>query len=442
MKTQKLLELERERLALRQSARDKLDELRAALEGGADEAKVRRLEREHDEAMHRLSINDLDQDEERERARLADENRAEREARRPGSSGSIAADDDPAGTGWLSMRADASGWQDESGQPVRVLAPGDAFARERAEGVALGDAVRAMVTGARNDFERRALSEGTGSAGGFTVPTPLAGAFIDRLRARSVVNRAGARTVPMDSQTLAMARVDGDPTVAWRAESASIALSDPTFARVVFTAKSLSCIVKTSRELLADSSNAGAIIEDTLAKAMALELDRAAIWGSGSGAEPTGVANMAGINSVSMGTNGAALDSYDKLLDALYELELDNVDQVTAGIYHPRTKLALAKLRDADNNPLVPPQMAASVPLLATTAAPINETQGTATNASSLIYGDFRRLMIGLREQINIRVLSELYAGTGEVGILVHMRADVQAERTAAFCRLAGIIPA
>lgn len=336
---------------------------------------------------------------------------------------------------------ESSGWYDAKGEAVRVLRPGDLWGEAKGEGIALGDAVRAMITGARNDHERKALSEGTASAGGYTVPAPLATWFIDRLRSKSVAIAAGAMTVPMDSNTLAIAQLATDPAVAWRAENSDIAEGDPTFGRVQLTARSLAGLVKVSRELLADTVNAGAIIEQALLKVMALELDRAAIYGDGTNDSPTGIVNVSGINEVSMGANGAAITSYDSLIDALYELQADNVPKVSAGIMNPRTGVALAKLKDTTGNPLVAPKMVADVPLMSTTAAPINETQGTATNCSSIVFGDFSQLMIGMREQINIRILDQVFANKGQVGILVHTRADVQLAHKASFSRLKGIKP-
>ena len=354
---------------------------------------------------------------------------------RPGSGA------DSLGNNDWSQTNKSSGWADENGDPVRILKPNELWGERDVKGIALGDAVRALVTGPRNEMERKALSEGTSTAGGFTVPAPLATWYIDRLRAQSVVVKAGAVTIPMASQTMALARLETDPTIGWRAENSAIAEGDPTFGRVILTAKSLAGIVKISRELFADTVNAGAIIEQALLRTMALELDRAAVFGDGTGNSPTGILGTAGINEVSMGTNGLTLTNYDKLIDTLYELQIDNVEQVTGGILHPRTEAAMAKFKDTTNNPLVPPKMVAEVPRFATTAAPIAETQGTSTDCSSLIYGDFRHLFLGMREDINIRILDQRFAEVGQIAILVHARADVQLAQKASFSRLRGIRP-
>lgn len=436
MKTQKLIELERDRLTIMDEARSILREMDAEKDAG----KLRDLERKHDIAMRSLDLNKLDIEQEE----LSSRDEDERVKRRPGMGGTGTAygsDDGSSDFARAWAGEGRSEWVDQDGKTVRVLDNTERFADTRQRGNALGDTVRALITGPRNEAEQRALAEGTNSAGGYTVPTPLASWFIDRLRSQSVAVRAGARTVPMDSKTLSIARLETDPTIGWRAENATIAQGDPTFGVVTLSAKSLAGIVKVSRELLQDSVNVGEILENALAQAMALEMDRAAIWGSGASNQPTGVVNTAGINTVSMGTDGAALTDYDPLIDAIYELHADNVPNPTAGIHHPRTGRELAKLKDADGNPLGVPGMVSNIPLLATTAAPIDDTQGTATDASSIVYGDFRQMFLGMRESINIMVLDQLYAEDGQIGLAVHARMDVQLAQPKAFCELAGIIP-
>lgn len=431
MKTARLIELERKRVSLIDDARAALADIKA----NKDLAKADELDRRHDEIMRDFDLNQLDIDEERMNA--GDE--AARASRRPGESGEALGSDDAGASFWLGRR---SSWQDQRGNPVRVLDRDERMADHSEAKIGVGDVVRAMLTGARNDEEKRALSEGTDSAGGFTVPTPLARQFIDRMRARSVAIRAGAMTVPMESETLAIARLVSDPTVAWRAENAAIAEGDPTFDRVTFTAKSLAGGIRISRELAEDSINVGTMIENAFTQAMAEKLDYAAIYGDGLSSAPTGVVNTSGINTVSMGTNGAALADYDKLIDAVYELQLDNAEDPTAMIMHPRTGAALAKLKDANDNPLTVPEMIARIPRLSTTSAPIDETEGTAENASSIVFGDYRQLMIGMRHQLEIRVFDQPYASTGQLYVMAWMRADIQLAQPKSFCALTGIIPA
>ena len=168
-----------------------------------------------------------------------------------------------------------------------------------------------MITGPRNDDEKRALAEGTDSAGGYTVPTPLAMEFIDKLRAKSVLIQAGARTIDMTSETLAIAKLATDPQATWTAENGSVTESDPTFARVDLTAKKLIGITRLSRELAEDSANVNQMLENAFIQAVSLQFDLAGLYGAGTGAIPTGIVNQVGINAISMAANGAAPTNFD-----------------------------------------------------------------------------------------------------------------------------------
>jgi len=341
--------------------------------------------------------------------------------------------------------ARSNAWLDKHGEEIRTYAPNERLSEPRNEELSFGKVVRAMVMGPRNDAERRALSEGTDSAGGYTVPTPLASEFIDAMRAQSVAVQAGAITVPMQSDTLQIAKLVSDPAFAWRAENAEISLSNPTFSRVLFTARSCAALVTCSRELLEDSVNIEQILLQAFAQAAALQLDSAALIGTGLSDEPTGILNTSGINAVSMGTNGAAFANWDAWLDALYELELDNVPGPYTSVMHPRTARDLRKLKtglSGDNTPLVMPQSVAEISRRISTELPIDETQGTATDASSVIVGNFSDLMIGVRSSLRIELLRERYASALQVGFLAHMRMDVQVRHPESFCVIQGVTPA
>lgn len=428
MKTRKLIDLERQRVEIVNEAREGLHAIGEACDAGKDPTK---LEKRHDAIIRRLDLIDLDISEER----MAAEDEEARAKARPnmGATEAWGVDDG---------RPDfPSGWTDQRGKPVRVLERNQRFSTGGYRGMTFGDHVRALAVGPRNEDEKRALSEGTASEGGYTVPAPLAAEFIDRLRAKSCAIRAGARTVPMTSNSLAIARLDTDPTVTWRLENALIDASDPTFSRVLLEAKAVAGIVKVSRELLADSVNVSEMLSNAFAQQMALELDRVAIWGDGTDDGPIGITGTSGINEVSMGNNGAALANGDKLLDAIYEMSLDNSEPPTGMVMHPRTELALDKLKDGNGMPMTFPDKLVKLPRFVTTAASIAETQGSANNASSIVFGNFRELFIGMRDEMSITVLKERYADYGQVGFLCWMRADVQLAHKASFCRLKGIIP-
>ena len=331
----------------------------------------------------------------------------------------------------------------QTGMPVQVLAPSDRLCTRTPHGdePTVGGLLQAMLTGAKTPDIRAALSEGTDSAGGFSIPLTVLPAFIDRLRAKTQFIQAGAQTVMLDGMRTRIMRIATDPVPTWRAENAAVNESDPTFDAVDLVPKSLACLVKVSVELLQDSVNVADALEQALAGALSVELDRACLFGSGAAQQPLGLFNQAGINTFSMGANGAAPTNYDPLIDALYELELDNADAPTAAIWHPRTARTMRKLKDSTGQPLQPFPAISDLPLLGTTSVPINQTQGTSTDCSTILLGDFSRALLGLRQELRIQVLNETYMGNLQVGFIAHLRADVAFERADAFCRITGVRP-
>ena len=298
-----------------------------------------------------------------------------------------------------------------------------------------GAYLRAMVVGAKSDAEKRALSEGTDSAGGFTVPDILSAQVIDLMRAQSTVIRAGAVTVPLESDTQHIAKVASDPIPAWRNEAAAVTEADPTFSRVTFTPRSLAVLVKVSRELLEDSLNMETLLPQLMTSAMAVELDRVALFGSGTAPEPQGVVNFSGVQEVA---HDAALASYSPLISARTLVKSANFDGVSAYVLNPRDEGTLAGLTATDGQPLNIPPAIAEVPMLTSTSVPTDEGAGT---ESSIITGKFDNLMIGLRHGVTIQILKERFQDTGQYGFIAFMRADIAATHENAFCKITGITP-
>lgn len=301
-------------------------------------------------------------------------------------------------------------------------------------GLSTGAYLRAMIVGPKNDLEKRALAEGTDSAGGYTVPEILSARLIDRLRAASVVFRAGSQVVPLETDVSYVAKIASDPVPAWRLENTAVNESDPTFSRVTFTARSLATMVKVSRELLEDSLNIETALPDVLATALAQELDRVALLGSGVAPEPRGVANFQALTA--NGFAGGALTGYGSLIQARTALRTANSD-VTAYIMSPRDEGQLAGLTATDGQPIAIPPAIASVPMLTTSKVPID--LGTETDESLILAGDWARLMIGIRSNIRIEILRERYADYHQYAFIAHLRADVAAEHEAAFTKLEGV---
>lgn len=274
-----------------------------------------------------------------------------------------------------------------------------------AKGFSLGRLFRAMATkdwtGAR--YEKKALGEGTGSAGGYLVPEQHVSEVKDRITAQSVVRRAGATVYPMGTDTLNIPRVSGGATAYWVGENTQITSSDQTFAQTQLVARVLTAMVKVSNQLLQDTSgSAEAAIRRDVAKVLALAEDLAFIGGDGTANKPLGIINTSGVNEVTLGANGGT-PSFDTIYDALYQVEL-NSGAASAWIMHPRTKNTLRKIKDSGGQyiynvspSLREPDSLMGIPVYLTTQIPVNLTVGSSTDCSYIICGQFDEAIIGER---------------------------------------------
>jgi HK97 family phage major capsid protein len=381
------------------------------------DAEARKIEAQFNAAM-------LDVDELRDKIEEAEERAAENlpDPRRPNMDGAARGVDGPEPQ--IEVKAAGLRPDQRMGDHIRREHPDDAETYGELE---IGRLMRAMVTGAKTDLERRALAEGSDSAGGFTVPTVTASQLIDLMRARSVAVRAGATTIPLESDQTVIAKLASDPVPAWRSENAGITVSDPTFSAVTLAPKSLAVLVKVSRELIEDSVNLAVELPRILAAAMAEEWDRVALLGSGSAPEPEGIANVSGINTAAL---SGALSNYAPLVTARTSLLSAN-HTPSAIIAHPRDEGTLAGLTASDGQPLMAPRQISDVPMLTTTAIPTDG--GAGSDESTIFMGDFSRLILGVRSDIRVEIVRELFAGDHQLAFIAHMRGDIAVSHAEAF---------
>jgi HK97 family phage major capsid protein len=120
----------------------------------------------------------------------------------------------------------------------------------------------------------KAQSEGTTTAGGFTVPDPLSSELI-YLREQFGVARQNCRIYPMSSDVLNVPNATASTTVYYPGENTAITASDLTFAQVNLVAKKPSVLTQVSKELAEDSIiDFGATLARDMAYVLAKEEDR------------------------------------------------------------------------------------------------------------------------------------------------------------------------
>ncbi|MFY9579820.1 MAG: phage major capsid protein [Gaiellaceae bacterium] len=322
----------------------------------------------------------------------------------------------------------------------------------------LGLTVRGMLTGNWQgaELERRSLSEGVNASGGFLTPEILGSTLIDRIRNAMKVQAAGLTVVPMNFDTLYLGRLDSNSGVSWKTEGSPITASDLTFSRVTFNAKTLPILVQLSRELFEDlSSEAASLIERELVQAIALELDRTLLRGSGVAPVPLGLVGQSGVTLTSLGASGRT-PVWDDVVDAVSTCRNANVDP-SAVLWNSRTAQTLGKVKESTGAYIQPPPVIDGIPRLSTNQIPTNLTVGSSSDCSEIYVGDFSMLMLGLRNNVGfalassevggngfgtrIKVLEERYADTLSVGLLTYIRGDVQVAHAAGFDIVTGVRP-
>lgn len=211
---------------------------------------------------------------------------------------------------------------DEAREPSRIyhrMAKLKAFKDERTA-FDSGMWVRAMIAKAYNRDDQVATAhvhrlgwqvtnvgvEGTGTLGGYTVPSPLAQTIID-VRERVGVARQVLKVMPMTSDTLSIARRDGGLTVYYVGEAAAITLSDKLWGQVELIAKKRAVAHQISQELQDDALIS--IVDDAMnemAYALAAKEDAECINGDGSGTYGgvTGLLSAIGSAGVSQAATG------------------------------------------------------------------------------------------------------------------------------------------
>lgn len=172
---------------------------------------------------------------------------------------------------------------------------------------------------------QRALSAGVASAGGFSVGVDvLAASMIDMLRNKIVTATLGATVLGGLMGDVAIPRHTGAATAYWLDETSQVNLSQQTFGQLALIPHRLSAVTAYTKQLLAQSSvDVEGFVRQDLMRILAIERDRAALFGTGGAGEPVGLLNTTGIGSVTFG----AAATWAKVLDFETQVAAANADQ-------------------------------------------------------------------------------------------------------------------
>lgn len=171
---------------------------------------------------------------------------------------------------------------------------------------------------------RADLTVGTPADGGYLVDDELrSGDFIELLRNRMSVMQLGATMLSGLQGDISIPRQISSSTAYWVGEGGSPTESQLALDQINLSPKTLGAYQDYSRKLLLQSSlGVESMIRDDLTKVLALEIDRAALYGTGSSNQPLGLSGTSGIASVELTQYGSFSEMVD-LESAIFSANAD-----------------------------------------------------------------------------------------------------------------------
>jgi HK97 family phage major capsid protein len=260
-----------------------------------------------------------------------------------------------------------------------------------------------------DDLATKALSAGTDSEGGYSVPEIWSTELIELLQAQAVVRSLNPTIYDMPSGTLHVPKLATGATATYIAENANIVKTQQVFGELVLNWHKLAALIPVSNDLIRQSNqNIDAVIRDDIVSSLALREDLAFIRDDGSGQLPTGLLNLIASGNI-FDANGTVnlANVTDDLAACILKLRNANVRFLRPGwMFSPRTEMYLRTIRDGNGNYAFKDEMDAGrlfgYPFGVTTQIPWN--LGTGTNESEVYFCDFADVVIGQLMTIRIDV--------------------------------------
>jgi HK97 family phage major capsid protein len=349
---------------------------------------------------------------------------------------------------------------------VSQMSPADIYKYSRESGVVINDATldsaravdlsgRAlqrealpMIGGGQAvlPWSMRAIDSKTSTTGGpFKLTEP--GSFIDLMRVKSSVMRAGATTLTGLRGPVAFPKETAASTGTWRAENPGSDLSPVDFAtnqNVQLAFKTIATAMNVSRQALFSAASGNfdleLIIRNDLAKVVALAIDLAGLNGSGTSNQPLGLLQDTAVASTTWASNGTAPTGL--LLSQVVQDVADNNADTESPSAGWLTNFAVERYaRNAVratnvNQPLLTDDgLLAGKRAVFSNQAPRNLTKGTSTTVcSAMVFGVFEHLLIGMfGAGIDVVVDPFGLKNQGMVGIALTAYCDIANRQPGAF---------
>lgn len=298
--------------------------------------------------------------------------------------------------------------------------------------------------------EKRDLNTTTDSQGGYTVATDLL-SMIEKLENTAMVMRLGATVFNGLVGDIAIPRQTGGATAYWLTnESTEVTESTPAFDQLALSPKTIGALSEYTRDFLLQSTlDAENFLRNDLALRLSLGIDLAAINGSGSAGQPTGILNTSGIGDVALGTDGGVM-TWAKFVQLWSEVAQDNAAFGSTGfLTNAKVHGALMDTEKASDTGLfiakdfpMPDGMTSYSGARAAVSnqVPSNLTKGNGTDLSALVYGNWADWIIAMWGGLDILSNPFTKQSTRIVSVSAFQSVDMKARHAASFSASQDII--
>ena len=276
-----------------------------------------------------------------------------------------------------------------------------------------------------NEVLKRDLTVGTATAGGNLVADDLlAGSFIDILRNRMAIMQAGTTVLSGLTGNISIPRQTSASTAYWVGEGSAPTESQQAFDQVNMTPKTLGGYVDFSRKTLLQSSiDVEQFVRGDLAKVLALELDRAGIYGSGSSNQPTGLVNTSGIGTQTITTYGTFAEYIGM------ETDVASANADAGSLKYILNAAARGALKSTEK--------ASNTAQFVWEGNEINGYPALVSNQlanNDVLFGDFSQLVMGTWSGVDLTVDPYAGATSGNVRVIALQDVDFAVKQPGAFC--------
>ena len=267
-------------------------------------------------------------------------------------------------------------------------------------------------------FEKRAdvitTGQPAGGPGSNMIGTDhLGNQFIDLLREANPLTGLGVRTLTGLVGNVDIPKLKESTSVGWFGENSAIPQTDAAFDKVTLSPKHVGAWCEYSRNMLLQSSpDIESILRSDLAQVLGLEVARATISGTGTGAEPRGILNTAGIQKITMPTE--LMEYVPELASALFMANVQNVAFLGTSAF----KKTVDKMLTADGLPIGSAVFFRNYPHIWTSLVPADRL---------LIAGDFSDVIQGTWSAVEVLVNPYMESAykKGNVALRIILTMDV-----------------